>query len=377
MDTKTAASGKPSGTTPGVAAYAYTDHARTRTTDPSDTTEEPAPGLLGHVDDATSNPFNLEGIHQVRDQEIVGGAGEAAGPQELGYGGQRVAPTASATYDPVSQTYQGQRVGASQTQQFDPESGRYVSGPNRDFAGQGDSLEQATYQRGLNRIAPQMQKQRQDLAQTLANRGIPIGSEASNRELDRLDRSQSSARENLALSSVAAGRNEQGRLFGQELATSRFDSGEAGRQYGERLAGNQFNASEQGRGFRENLAGENQYFNQQFAGDQFESGERQFGANLNAQESARRFREGLASENQFFGQQAAGDQFAANQGQQGFNNRFTNQQFEANQRQNQFAEDEARRQREIQERLLLRQRPIDELSQVTGLSNQTQAPRPV
>ena len=127
---------------------------------------------------------------------------------------------------------------------------------------QGASLEQATFQRGLNRIDPYLQEQRKAMAQRLQNQGLPIGSEASNQELDRFDRSRGDQLENLALSSVGAGRQEQGRLFGQDFASGQFNASEAQRQFGERLGATAFNAEEQGRGFRENLASNQNQFSQ-------------------------------------------------------------------------------------------------------------------
>jgi len=87
-----------------------------------------------------------------------------------------------------------------------------------DFGGLAASAEQATFQRAQNLLAPQFQQQREDLSQSLANRGIPINSEAAQKELNRLDASQGTQFENLALSSVAGGRAEQERLSQLELA---------------------------------------------------------------------------------------------------------------------------------------------------------------
>ena len=81
-----------------------------------------------------------------------------------------------------------------------------------------------------------MEEQRSAMAQRLQNQGIPIGSEAYNKEhWTASSRSRGDALENLALSSVGAGRQEQGRLFGQDFASGQFDAGEARRQFGERL----------------------------------------------------------------------------------------------------------------------------------------------
>ena len=85
-----------------------------------------------------------------------------------------------------------------------------------DLAAGAQPLEQATYQRGMNLLQPGFDRQQNDLATNLANRGIPLNSEAYNDALNRLDRSQGGQLENLALSSVGAGRAEQSRLFGLE-----------------------------------------------------------------------------------------------------------------------------------------------------------------
>ena len=87
-----------------------------------------------------------------------------------------------------------------------------------DLAGAAAPLEQATFERGANLLRPEFGRQRHDLEAALANRGIPMGSEAYENEANRLDRSQGNQWENLALSSVGAGRQEQSRLFGLEQA---------------------------------------------------------------------------------------------------------------------------------------------------------------
>ena len=233
---------------------------------------------------------------------------------------------------------------------MNPNSGTYFQGPGSGgFAGQGNSLEQATFQRGLNRIDPYMQEQRSAMAQRLQNQGLPIGSEAYNQELNRFDRSRGDQLENLALSSVGAGRQEQGRLFGQDMASRRFSAGEQSRRFGEGLATSQFNAGESGRGFREALASNQSLFGQNLASNQFNAGEsgRNFGRaaspvrgntsasnfKARAQFAARQAQFGhqSATQQQQFGDQfGAGqhqfaDQFGGQQRQQQFGNKFANQ----------------------------------------------------
>lgn len=98
-----------------------------------------------------------------------------------------------------------------------------------DVAGSANELERATFQRGFNLLDPDLTRQRQDLEVQLANQGIPRGSEAFNEAVGRLERSQGRQLENLALSSVGAGRAEQSRLFGLDLAARQAGADEQSR----------------------------------------------------------------------------------------------------------------------------------------------------
>lgn len=87
-----------------------------------------------------------------------------------------------------------------------------------DLAGAAQPLEQATFQRGLNLLQPGLDQQQRDLEVRLANQGIPPGSAAFNEAVGNFERNRGQQLENLALSSVGAGRAEQSRLFGLEQA---------------------------------------------------------------------------------------------------------------------------------------------------------------
>ena len=305
-------------------------------------------GIVGAVQEGLRNPYTHDDLPEIRDPGIVQPSGQpvdvpgersATGPSQLDYQGQRVGPGQQFSATGPSQLgYQGQRIGPgqffsstgdvrgiqagqqgqygmqagpgvgpsqtfraagpSQTFGVDPNSGRYQGAPSpTGFQGQGNSLEQATFQRGLNKIDPYLQEQREGISQRLQNQGLPVNSEAYEREMDRFDRGRGDALENLALSSVGAGRQEQGRLFGQDLASRQFGSGEAGRQFRERLQATGFNAQEAGRGFREKMIG-----------TQFEAGE-----------AGRGFREALASNQNLFGQQLSSNQFNAGESARRFN----------------------------------------------------------
>ena len=337
-------------------------------------------GLLGQVQQNLSTPLTFQGS--------PGGAAPSIASTASS---ERIAPghTVSApSSDPmIAAPDDVEQIAASQQGQygapkpmgalvFDPESGRYIPSPDPSgWAQQGNELEQATFQRGLNRINPGLEQQQNALSQRLVNQGLPIGSEAYNDALNRLDQSQGDQRENLALSSIGAGRQEQGRLFGQDLASRQFGAGEEGRQFAERLGATQFNADERGRQFGQEFAG--QQFQSSEAARQFAElmagqaqtsginmGNRRFSADeagrgfdqnyaskqFSAAEQARSFQEQLASQGQFFNQNRALDSF---------------RQAQAN---TQASGSNAARSQGIREQMLLRQQPLNELSQLLALS---------
>ena len=220
-----------------------------------------ATGLLDRLGQTANTPLDFSGAPPIREQNIIqpsaspvdvpGDAREAtgplqatgpvgfSGPSQMSYGGQRVGPGQQ------FRQQAGPGVDPSQRQQFDPNSGQYFRGPNRDFAGQGASLEQATFQRGLNRIDPYLQEQRSAMAQRLQNQGI------ADRLVKRTTRSRTALiavrgamqlEEPRPVERGSRPRQEQGRLFGQDFASGQFNAGEARRQFGERLGATAFNA---------------------------------------------------------------------------------------------------------------------------------------
>jgi hypothetical protein len=132
-----------------------------------------------------------------------------------------------------------------------------------DFGAERTRVEDAMFNRQKRLMEPGFQQSRDRLAQDLANRGMPIGSEASNRALNRLDTSQGQAMADLTDRSVALGGQEQSRLFGQAMGTRGQQFGEQrtqaslanaarGQQFGERQAA--FGAGQQQAGFQNQAA---------------------------------------------------------------------------------------------------------------------------
>lgn len=113
-----------------------------------------------------------------------------------------------------------------------------------DFSGDIKRLEDETYAAGKRRLDPQFQQQRESLIQNLADRGIPLSSEAAQRELNRFDTSQSDAYRDLTFSSIESGRAEQQRLatlsaalrgqqFNEGLSIANLGQQQRAQQFGE------------------------------------------------------------------------------------------------------------------------------------------------
>lgn len=81
-----------------------------------------------------------------------------------------------------------------------------------DFAGDAQRLEDSTFQAAQQRLTPIFSRQRNQIEQRLADQGLPIGSDAYQEEVNRLEESQNEQLSRLALDSVAQGRAEQDRM---------------------------------------------------------------------------------------------------------------------------------------------------------------------
>lgn len=88
---------------------------------------------------------------------------------------------------------------------------------NNDYSADAKRLEDATYNQGMSRLNPQFESQQRQLETSLANRGIPLGSEAYNNSMKEYSQSKNDAISSLANQSIGLGRQEQSRLFGQDM----------------------------------------------------------------------------------------------------------------------------------------------------------------
>ena len=241
----------------------------------------------------------------------AGVAGAPAGPADVqgiaagqqGQFGVRAGPQvqASGTYysvAPEGRIAPEQGIAASGRYYEAPTSSRALPGNEALFGNDlsGDALQRATYELGRRQLQPAFDERRAQIAQSLVDRGVPVGSEAYERELDRYDRRRNEALGDLALRSVGAGRAEQSRILGhiQSLRGQEFD---------EDLRGRQFSAREQARRYAEELGAARERFGQNLEASRENFSRRATSAQINAAEQGRRFQEGLAANRENFDQQ--------------------------------------------------------------------------
>ena len=155
-----------------------------------------------------------------------------------------------------------------------------------DFSGDAQRMEDATYQRAMDLMNPEYDRQKSALESRLAVQGIPLGSEAYNDEMNRFQKNRDEASLAAALDSVAAGRAEHSRMNDINRATR-------GQLYGE-----EFNDTNIGN------AANSQAFNQDLASaDMYNRGSAQdfsqdlTNANLNNQVLSNQFNENLTNAN--------------------------------------------------------------------------------
>ncbi len=82
------------------------------------------------------------------------------------------------------------------------------------------------YQQAKSRFQPDLDESRKQKGIELARRGIPVGSEIYQQEMDRLDRNQNNLYSDAARQAEIAAGQEQSRQFGQNLQTAQYGQGE-------------------------------------------------------------------------------------------------------------------------------------------------------
>lgn len=114
----------------------------------------------------------------------------------------------SRTYDPFTNTVRLNESDFTKNQRLDQE--RLAMELSRELSGNlpstdNEAVRNATFQLGKQQLDPELKSQREALALELANRGIPINSEAYNSAMNRLEQQQGNQLNQLSLQSQIAG----------------------------------------------------------------------------------------------------------------------------------------------------------------------------
>jgi len=111
-----------------------------------------------------------------------------------------------------------------------------------DPVGLRSNIEQTLFNRQLGLLQPEFTRQTQDLQQNLADRGIPITSQAYNDATNRLQAQQGEQMQRLAQQATLAAGQESDRIVDQSRNIR-------AQQFGERAAAGEFGLASQGQGF--------------------------------------------------------------------------------------------------------------------------------
>lgn len=87
-----------------------------------------------------------------------------------------------------------------------------------DFGAEAKRVQDSVYNQATSRLDPYWQQQQQELASTLAGKGVTENSEAYRRAMDQMTRQRTDAYNQANFSGIQAGSQEQSRLFGLSLA---------------------------------------------------------------------------------------------------------------------------------------------------------------
>ena len=116
-------------------------------------------------------------------------------------------PQGSQTYDPYTNSVRLNESDFTKAERLRQESlaGQLSGSLSGDFSNNGQAIQDATFQRGKAQIDPIIKQQKRDLAQQLADQGIPMGSEQYNSAMNRLDDSIARQYTDLSQASIATG----------------------------------------------------------------------------------------------------------------------------------------------------------------------------
>ena len=181
----------------------------------------------------------------------------------------------------------------------------------------------------LSRLNPQIDQQEKATAQTLANQGIPQGSEAWNNAMRTQGQQENDLRTQAALQGINIDQAANNQTYGQASNNAQFANSAQNQLYGQNSANAQFAN-----------AAQNQLYGQNSASAQFTN----------------------AAQNQLYGQNSANAQFANSAQSQGYNQNLSGAQF-----------GNTANQQSLAQQLQLRNQPLNE---ITALESGSQIQMP-
>lgn len=108
------------------------------------------------------------------------------------------------------------------------------------FGQAGQQVQDATFQQAMNLLQPGLDIADRRLEQELANTGAPLAGQLAQDRANLYSARQADLLGNVSLGSVQAGRQEQGRLFGEALQSAQLQNAGRATGIGEQLTGQSF-----------------------------------------------------------------------------------------------------------------------------------------
>ncbi|WP_457662467.1 tail fiber domain-containing protein [Sinorhizobium medicae] len=254
----------------------------------------------GKLNDLLGKPINIGGA------PAGGNAGGIGLPQYQQFGSGPKLQTSLGNYGNVQSSIAGagniqkQVADSGQIQNQLGNAGDITRSYETDFSADRQKVEDALMQR----LNPQMERDRAALETRLTNQGLQPGSEAYNRAIDEANRSSTDAR----LGAILSAGQEQSRLAGLANQSATFQNSAQQQAYNQQLGSGQFANSAQAQQYAQNA-------NNMQMGNAAQ--QQQFGQNQ-AQQQANN-----AAQQQKFGQGLAGAQFGNDALQQQYQNQNT------------------------------------------------------
>lgn len=299
-----------------------------------------AQSRLGQI---TNQPFSLGGIPGATPGQLTSNLGDA-GQLSADFGAANIPGLQTSI---ASGPLQKNIADAGQIQRQLGPAGQIQTSVGGADAATRNSVEDALYQRATSRLDPQFQQDQSALETRLANQGITMGSDAYNTEMANFARNKNDAYASARNDAVYAGGAEQSRLFGLGLDAGNFANNAQNQGFNQNLGAGQFANAAQAQQYGQN-ANNMEAFNRAQAQ---EFGQNAANAQFNNAAAAQSYAQNMAARQ--FQNDVSNQQFDRNVGTAQFQNDVTNQQYQ---------NDQAQRNQGINELILERNQPFNELA---------------